>query len=357
MTGPAFASTQRRPSCGARAPRGFTIVELLVVVSIMASLFGLIVVGMRPSVGGELRRAAQQFASVLLAAQSRGLGDPKGAAVVLELDTRPEAEGGPKVAGTQCISIFTGDQPPFAVGTATGMPPAVGATSASVAIAVTNGGDLQQGYRVQFYGSDPDPVVPASAWFGFQPPGTVSLRADDSQSIANTAWPTPVGGQLKVRVACYPGKGPLAVAFPKTVGIDLRYSGTGDDPTTAWGGLAYEPKPNLTVADWGNPAISFDSVGTVDALMERLGGKPPAASPNEPAAASRQPVEPVYFLVAARADIDEDKALASDRSLWVAIQPQTGRVTTSANVPQSGKDRVAVRAARANARAALGTGK
>ena len=86
MTGSVFASAQRRPSCCARAPRGFTLVELLVVVSIMASLFGLIVVGMRPSVGGELRRAAQQFASVLLAAQSRGIGDPKGSAVVLELD-------------------------------------------------------------------------------------------------------------------------------------------------------------------------------------------------------------------------------------------------------------------------------
>ena len=55
----------------------------------MASLFGLIMMGMRPSVGGELRRAAQQFASVLLAAQSGGIGDPKGAAVVLELDAKP----------------------------------------------------------------------------------------------------------------------------------------------------------------------------------------------------------------------------------------------------------------------------
>jgi prepilin-type N-terminal cleavage/methylation domain-containing protein len=339
MTGSSFASAQRRPSCGARAPRGFTIVELLVVVSIMASLFGLIVVGMRPSVGGELRRAAQQFASVLLAAQSRGIGDPKGVAVVLELDTRPEAQGGPKVAGTQCIAVFTGDKPPFAAGTVTGMPPVnAAATSATVAITVTNGGDLQQGYRVQFFGSDPDSVLPASAWFGFQPPGTVSLRAGDGQSIANTAWPTPVGGQLRARVACYPAKGPLAVAFPKTVGIDLRYSGTGDDPATAWGGLASK----------GDLAVSFDSVGTLDALMRGVGSS---------TAASRQPVEPVYFLVAARADIEGDTALASDRSLWVAIQPQTGRVTTSANVPQSGKDRVAVRAARANARAALATGK
>ena len=345
------------PSSPAARPRsGFTVVELLVVVSIMASLFGLIMMGMRPSVGGELRRAAQQFASVLLAAQSGGIGDPKGAAVVLELDTRPEAEGGPKVAGTQCIAIYGGDKPPFVVGTdTTGMPPAVGQTSALVEIQVSNGGDLQQGYRVQFFGSDPnkqgESVVPESAWFGFQwappavppanPPksrGTVSLRADDGQSFANTPWPTPVSGQLRARVACYPAKGPLALAFAKTVGIDLRYSGNGDDPSSTWGGLASK----------GNLAVSFDSVGTLDALMRGVGSS---------TAASRQPVEPAYFLVAARADINGDTALASERSLWVAIQPQTGRVTTSANVAQSGKDRTAVRAARANAREALAVGK
>jgi type II secretory pathway pseudopilin PulG len=328
MTRSAGPSGHRPTTLGTHAARGFTIVELLVVVAIMLGLFGLILVGARPSAGGELRRAAQQFASLLLAAQSRGIGDPEGSAVVLGS------------GGVRCSSVFTGDKPPFVVGTVgPGMPPApLGATSSSVTITPTNGGDLQQGYRVQFFNSSP--ALPASAWFRFQPPSTVSFRSDDGQSIDNTVWPSaPLpGGQLRARIACYPAKGQLAMEFPKTVAIDLRYSGTGDNPATTWGGLSSN----------GDLAVSFDSVGRIDALMQGIGGT----------AAARQPVEPVYFLVAARADVDADKALDEDRSLWVAILPQTGRVTVSSNVAQAGgRDQVAIRAARANARAAIAAGK
>jgi type II secretory pathway pseudopilin PulG len=327
MTAPAVASRLRCPTRFARASCGFTIVELLVVVSIMLGLFGLILVGTRPSVGGEIRRAAQQFVSVLLAAQSRGIGDPEGSAVVLGS------------GGVRCTSVFAGEKPPFGVGTVdNGMPPAsAAAASASVTITPTNGGDPQQGYRIQFFNTNP--ALPASAWFGFQPPGTVRPRTDEGQSINNTVWPRPVSGQLRARWACYPAKGPLAMEFPKTVAIDLRYSGTGDDPASQWGGLSAK----------GDLAVSFDAVGTVDALMRGIGST----------ATARQPVEPIYFLVAARADIDAnpDQSLASDRSLWVAIQPQTGRVTVSSNIAQAGKDQVALRAARANARAAITVGK
>lgn len=304
---------------------GFTLVELLVVASIIASLFGIILVGVRPSGAGDVRRAAQQFASVLLAVQSRAIGKPAGAAVVLAS------------AGVQSTSVVNGDVPPLLLGdVGSGMPPASTAVQANVSITPTNGGDLQRGFRIQFFGEEP--TLPASAWFGFQPSGTVRFRSEDGQTQGNTVWPKPVQGHLRARIAGYPTRGDMAMEFPKTAGIDLRYSGSGDDPTTEWGGLANK----------GDIGLSFDSVGGVAALIRGIGAT---------AAAARQPVEPVFWLVATRSDINTNESLATNRSLWVVVQPQTGRVTVSANVPQAGQDRTAVRAARAEARAALAIGK
>ena len=70
-----------------RHPRsGYTLTELLVVMSIMATLMGLVVAGSRPSTGSadDIRRGAQQLASILLASQSLSLGSPTGAAVILD---------------------------------------------------------------------------------------------------------------------------------------------------------------------------------------------------------------------------------------------------------------------------------
>jgi type II secretory pathway pseudopilin PulG len=323
---------------GLRPPvTAFTLVELLVVVSIMATLFGLMLAGSRPNIGATTRRAAQQFASVLLATQSRAIGNPTGAAVILAPD---------ELDGRICREVFSGDRPPLVQATVdSGMPPDDPvASSATVPLTTINGDpdQLQQGYRIKFHGDNTPggtgPALPESPWFAFAPPATVSFRPTEGQSAANTVWPSAGGEQLYASIICYPVRGGELMDFPKGVGIDLRYSGTGDDPTTTWGGLSAA----------GEIGLSFDMVGTIDAIMRNLATPLPAL---------RQPVEPIYFLVAPIAEITANQALASERSLWVAVQPQTGRVTVSSNQPQAGADRTAVRAARASARAALAIGK
>lgn len=316
----------KRPSLARNLRRGFTLVELLVVASIIATIFGLVLAGSRPSDSSELRRAAQQFASVLLAAQSRGIGNPHGSAVVLES------------LGTSVTSVFNADVPPLIRGTvSSGIPPADPNVLSTGITMDACGADLTRGFRIQFIGNGP--AMPASSWFGFQPPSTVRMRAEDGQTPFNTVWPSAVGGRCEARIACYPIEGDLVLPFPKSVAIDLRYSGTGDDPATLWGGLANK----------GDVGLSFDAVGAVDVLSRGLGT--PAS------ATARQPVEPIYFLVATRQDIANDLALASARSLWVVVQPQTGRVTISSNLAQQGRDATAVRTARASARAAATVGR
>ena len=294
--------------------------------SIIATLFGLVLAVSRPSDSSDLRRAAQQFASVLLAAQSRGIGNPAGAGVVLES------------VGTSATSVFNAEVMPLIPATvSSGMPPAdpnVDQTSPSID---AGGADLTRAFRIQFLGNRP--ALPASTWFGFQAPGTVRMRADDGQTPLNTVWPSTIAGRCEARIACYPGKGDLALSFPRSVAIELRYSGTGDDPATPWGGLANK----------GDIGLSFDAVGAIEVLSSGLG------TPSS--AAARQPVDPVYFLIATRQDITNDQALASERALWVVAQPATGRVTISANVPQQNRDAAAVRAARALARAAAAVGR
>jgi hypothetical protein len=68
-------------------------------------------------------------------------------------------------------------------------------------------------------------------------------------------------------------------------------------------------------------------------------------------------VSPIYLLVASRDEVTAGTALGTDRSAWVVVHPQTGRISVSSNVPQSATDATALRAARARAREGIAIGK
>lgn len=335
--------------------RGFTLVELLVVAAIMAVFFGLIVTGANPGSGSQVRQAGQSLASVLTAAQSRALGSPAGAAVIFESGTTAG------LSTASCITVSNGDSPPLISGTTTaGLPFPPGSTTASVSLAPTNAdaADLMHAYKVQFGGAiaGTAPVQPVSDWYGLACPSasgssascTVSFRSTEGQTALNTIWPEAVsaaGGvsTMAFRAARYPVKADVSLQCGKAAAIDLRFSGIGDDPAATWGRLDGK----------GAIAITFDSVGGVDGLMQQVlksGSRSADPSPVDPS-------EPIYLLVAPRADVESGKSLASQQAVWVVVHPQSGRVSLAGNVQQSGTDTTALRAARAKARAGVVFGK
>lgn len=337
--------------------RAFTLVELLVVAAIFSVLLGLALNGARPSLSSQVRQAAQSIASVLLATQSKALGSRVGAGVVLE----------PMVTGTTPTSVITisaADMLPLVTG-ACGLTPLTGAIATGT-IWPDNAApaELADAYRIQFFRLSP--AQPPSAWFGYvsgssgttTATGTIVLRASNGQTALNTIWPASLaGGPLQARVSRYPSEGDTLYDLPKGVVIDLRYSGIGEDAATVWNEPSWVVS-GTAVSGWGNlggkgaVALTFDSVGGLDALMQRVLG-PPTVRVDPPT----HPVSPVYLLVALASDVVGNTSLANERSMWVVVHPQTGRVSVAANVAVVGTDAAALRAARANARAQVAIGK
>lgn len=303
--------------------RGFTLIELMVVASIFATLFGIVLTVGRPSSTGQVKQAAQSIASVLLSAQSRALGNPSGAGVILD-----------PAGGTAVTTVSAADMLPMITGLCTGgMPPSdLAATTANVSIQPDNAdpADLANGYKIRFQEQDSQGVQPPTAWLRFAS-GAVSFRGGNGQTggtNGNTIWPRPVGGgTFNVWIARYPNKGQTLYDLPKGVAIDLPRSGVGTSGTFG--------------AASGAIALTFDSLGEVDAVLS-LSGTPQPVNPSAP----------IYLLVATRSDIDANTSLSTDRSLWVVVHPQTGRVSVSSNVPAAD-----VAAARAKARQGIAIGK
>jgi type II secretory pathway pseudopilin PulG len=331
---PVTVAAGRRPRCG------MTLVELLVVAGLIAVFMGLMLTGVRGS--RTQKRETETLAAVLAAAQGRALGLPEGGAAILASGTGTEP-----MAAAACTSLYDAVMLPLIEATVTGLPPASPATtSASVSVNVTNGGDLQRAYKILLFGDSPV-ASPSTPWLAFTPAGTVAFRTALGQTPPNTVWPkAPSGGAFNALLGQYPVKGSAAGELDEGSAVDLRFSGIGDDRSTAYGRLDGK----------GAIAVVFDRVGRVAELIQQV--PEPGASVTAGGAQPAIPVGPIYFLVAPRDDIVNDRnTLASDSATWVAVSPQTGRIFIADNVPQSATDATAIRAARAKARQGIGAGK
>jgi prepilin-type N-terminal cleavage/methylation domain-containing protein len=318
----------------ARSRRGFTLVELLVVMGLLAALFALVLGGLgRPSVATNIRRTAQDLASRLLSTQSRALGKPEGAALIIAPDAADAR------MGTAIVDAVT---QPWITGPVTGMPPS-DPRQTSVAVTVTAASDvLASAYKIRFQASPTNGQLSpgASPWFAYAS-GAASFRASAGQTLGNTIWPKTASQANEAVIARYPtpvssGEGNMA----KQVAIDLRHSGMGEDPAASHGYGRFEGT--------GSIALAYEQVGRVGEVMRRV---------QEARTSIDQPIDPngvIYFLVVLREDIQAGRnTLANAQSVWVAINPQTGRVTVAENIPQSAEDKAALSAARANARAGV----
>lgn len=311
--------------------RGLTLIELLVVVGLLVSLFALVANGVgRPSVGALVRRSAQDLASRLLAVQSRALGKPEGASLIVSPDASNARLG---------TMVFDAVAQPLFTGSASGLPPSPPlVTSATVAI-TADPQVLAAAYKIRFQptanGAQVSPGP--SPWFAYTS-GTVRYRDFAGQTLANTIWPKTPSQAEQAVIAVYPSPGNYGSAMDKQVAIDLRHSGVGEDPAAPHGYGRFEGA--------GSIAVAYEQVGRVAEVMRRV---------MEPRTSADQPIPSnsvIYFLFASREDILAGRnTLANPQSIWVAINPHTGRATVAENVPQSAEDKTALTSARQNARA------
>jgi type II secretory pathway pseudopilin PulG len=319
---------------------GYTITELLVVMAIMLTMMSFMLTGARGSrTSGNVRRGAQQLASILLASQSVSLGSPTGAAVIIDSQ------------GRLGDMVSQGRRFPFIEGVVEqGLPPTdatLSATSQTLRLKTTNddASSLVNGYKIRFLDRGQGADGPVSEWFSLScpmpPVAVASIRSENGQTSRTVLWPkAAASGTLSFQAARYPIPAGFSQSLPEGVAIDLRQSGY--EGMADWESLAGK----------GAIAVGFDSVGSVDSLMQNV---LPAAGQFR----TMQPISPceqIYFFVTLRADIEAAildpsvNTLASDKALWVVVHPRTGRVTIAANVPQVADDATALRAARAKAR-------
>jgi prepilin-type N-terminal cleavage/methylation domain-containing protein len=323
--------------------KGFTLVELLVVTGLLASLLSLVIVAMRPTEDSQIRQTANALASAIMQTQTKAVAQANGSALTFPMVSSTAGVTAASFADLDPAIIAATDQA-FGFGPSQGMPPtnltSTGTFTTIRFLTPQNAETVRSGYQIRFREG------PAfGPWFSFVPTGDlvgqVFMRSNLGQTPATTLWPagpTPAS-PIDCEIARSPRSSQQAAAFPKIVAIDPRYSSVGDDLNADVVASGISPL-------WSSPLLLQDSFASIAARngsplqlslqFERTGGLstviPVAATPAVPPTPVR-PTVPVYFLVATVSDIVGGKSLLSPTSTWVAISPLTGRVTVGKNVP------------------------
>ncbi len=267
--------------------RGFTLIELLVVVAIMGVFMGLVAISNRPSRKTQLRQAAQSVASLIIAAQSNALESDVGSALWISdngiYDANPQQNASIELASVSNVTATTCQLNGLAV------PP--------------------DACRVRFV-SNSSNSQPPSTWFDIN--GQVASFQAPSQTQYNTIWPArfysaPGAPQCVAEFDLEPRKSGLAYEWPTLGKIDWRYSGIGST--------------GLLLKD---AAVVFDRGGEIETYFTDMSNS----------VTSSPAMSTLYLCIAYEPDVDALAAtLASEDTVWVAIEPNTGRASLGWNEP------------------------
>lgn len=267
--------------------RGFTLIELLVVVAIMGVFMGLVAISNRPSRKTQLRQAAQSVASLVIATQSNALESDVGSALWISddgiYDANPQQNDRLTLASVSNVQATTCQL--------NGLTVPVDAC------------------RVRFVSNTSD-TQPPSPWFNIN--GQVASFQTPAQTQYNTIWPprfysNPVAPQCDAEFDLEPLRAGLAYQWPKLAKIDWRYSGVGST--------------GLLPAD---AVVVFERGGKIETYFTGMSSS----------VSSMPAMSTIYLCIAYAPDVEALAAtLASEDTVWVAIEPNTGRASLGWNVP------------------------
>jgi prepilin-type N-terminal cleavage/methylation domain-containing protein len=293
-----------------RAQSGFTLVELLVVVTIVLMLFGLAATVIQPlREGRDVREAARMVNAYLAQAQTRAIqrGRPVGI-WIRRLPLQPNISL--ELAMAELPPPYGGDVLNAKIGV-------VGAASA------------------EYNRNTADPrFFNVGNWIRFDYKGPLRIITSTNPELHSIEFAPPVRftGQVPFQVYGFPRSDPEdpnspliqaqsavhPLTFPASVAIDVAHSGIG------WSSWFSEVGPNDPADGEIDPLILFGADGSVERVIAGLN--------NAPEPDHQRPLSAIHLLIS-RPGTLRSPDLAGGNNFWVSINNTTGRITTSAFSP------------------------